>query len=99
MIIDLSLGNYTAVVKGTNGGTGVALVEAFGLESCYFSGEDGVVNPSFGGVSAEPRGESGWSFVKAAAVGRGSTIALRADGRRSSLPSSPDEEAVAALSR
>ncbi len=32
LIITLPLGNYTAVVRGTNGGTGVALVEAYALE-------------------------------------------------------------------
>jgi hypothetical protein len=32
LIIDLPVGNYTAVVRGTEGNTGVALVEAFALE-------------------------------------------------------------------
>jgi hypothetical protein len=32
LILTLPLGNYTAVVRGTNSGTGVALVEAYALE-------------------------------------------------------------------
>ncbi|MEO6870979.1 MAG: hypothetical protein ABI233_02030, partial [Chthoniobacterales bacterium] len=32
LILTLPLGNYTAVVRGTNGQTGVALVEAYALE-------------------------------------------------------------------
>jgi hypothetical protein len=36
ILATLPPGNYTAIVKGVNNGTGVGLVEAFDLASCEF---------------------------------------------------------------
>jgi murein DD-endopeptidase MepM/ murein hydrolase activator NlpD len=58
IIATLPPGNYTAIVRGTNSSTGVALVEVYDLDPITFEQVSGLISASQGGVITLPSGSS-----------------------------------------